>query len=147
MSLAQRLREAGLRWTPARGDRFVIPGVDLDGEVFVLSNMVVDLHEAPSGRIIGFNGTTEWALDSVEQREALWLPGEEQLRDLLGDRFHRLERTGTGYRVVMDAVSGDHSRQWTVDDGSPSNAYARALLVTLGGVTQVGGNGVGLEPE
>ncbi|MFC5272404.1 hypothetical protein [Brachybacterium sacelli] len=30
-----------------------------------------------------FNGTTEWALDSVEQHEAIWIPREDQLRTAL----------------------------------------------------------------
>ncbi|HEV7712345.1 MAG TPA: pilus assembly protein CpaE, partial [Asanoa sp.] len=70
--LAIRLRDAGLRWKPAPGDRFAIPDRDLDDEVFVLSNMVIAVYELPDGPVIGFNGTTEWAMDDVEQSEAIW---------------------------------------------------------------------------
>ena len=69
------------------GDRFVLPNRGMDDDVFVLSNMTVEVHEFPSGKVIGFNGVTEWALDSVDQREAVWLPAEHQLRDLLGGLF------------------------------------------------------------
>jgi hypothetical protein len=37
---------------------------ELLGQPFVLSDMTVDLHEFPGGSVVGFNGTTEWALDS-----------------------------------------------------------------------------------
>lgn len=124
VALAQRLRDAGLRWDPAPGDRFMLPGLDMDDEVFVLSNMVVDVHDFPGGRFLGFNGTVEWALDSVQQERALWLPNEAQLRERLGGTFVRLERDGDTYEVVLD-VSG---REVRVRDTEPAEAYGRALL-------------------
>jgi hypothetical protein len=73
--LAIRLRDAGLRWHPARGDAFVVPGRDLDDHVFVLSDMVVELVDVPGGTsILAFNGTTEWALDRLEAGSAVWVP-------------------------------------------------------------------------
>ena len=93
-AIARQLRDAGLSWTPERGDRFVVADRDMDDEVFVLSDMTIELHHYPGGPVIGFNGTTEWALDSVEQQDALWVPAEPQLRELLGAAFVRLERFG-----------------------------------------------------
>ncbi len=90
LALARTLRDAGLRWDPAPGDRFVIADRDMDGEVFTLSEMTVELHEFPSGKVIGFNGTVEWALDSVEAHNSVWLPSEAQLRERLGGAFRRL---------------------------------------------------------
>ncbi len=91
--LARRLEQAGLVWSPAPGDRFVVPDRDLDDEVFVLSDMVIERLDLPDvGAVLAFNGTTEWALDSLEAAEALWLPREDQLRELLGERFVALER-------------------------------------------------------
>src|SRR5205823_3062446 len=90
--------EAGLVWKPEPGDRFVVPDRDLD-EVFVLSHMTIEVHRLPKGTVIGFNGTTEWALDDVDQDEALWLPREDQLRELLGAAVHRLERAAAGWVV------------------------------------------------
>ena len=49
--------------------------------------MVVEVVDTPLGAVLAFNGTTEWALDSIEVDEAVWLPLEHQLRDLLGDAF------------------------------------------------------------
>jgi hypothetical protein len=122
--LALRLRDAGLRWKPAPGDRFAIPDRDLDDEVFVLSNMVIAVHDLPEGPMIGFNGTTEWAMDDLEQSEAIWLPREDQLRELLGGTFHMLERTGTGYRVEL-TVGG---RRCGFDAPTAEEAYGVALL-------------------
>jgi hypothetical protein len=122
--LALRLRDAGLRWKPAPGDRFAIPDRDLDDEVFVLSNMVIAVHELPDGPVIGFNGTTEWAMDDLEQSEAIWLPREDQLRELLGGTFHMLERTHGGYRVEI--TIGD--RRLGFESATAEQGYGEALL-------------------
>lgn len=125
VELALRLRAAGLRWTPAAGDRFVISDRDMDAEVFVVSQLTVDVHESPSGRLFRFNGTTEWALDSVEQDDVVWLPHEGQLRTALGARFRGLEPVGEGWAVVTT----DGERHVDVD---AERAYARAVLDLLG---------------
>ena len=119
--LALRLRTAGLAWSPASGDRFVIPDRDLDDQVFVISTMVIESHDVPGGRIIRFNGTTEWALDSIPAELALWLPREDQLRELLDGRFVQLEKIGDGFAVVL----ADGSRHVDTD---AERAYARAVL-------------------
>jgi hypothetical protein len=130
VDLAARLRAAGLGWSPAPGDRFVLPGRQMDDEVFVLSDMTIEVHEFPTGRVIGFNGTTEWALDSVEQGEALWLPGEQQLRRLLGDRFAGLLPESGGYVVLVHPPdAGDDPVR--VAAPTAAEAYAGALLRVL----------------
>ncbi|MCW2492902.1 MAG: hypothetical protein JWN47_2266, partial [Frankiales bacterium] len=63
VDLACRLRDTGLKWKPASGDRFVVTQSEMAGDVFVLSDMTVEVHDLPQGPVIGFNGTTEWALD------------------------------------------------------------------------------------
>jgi hypothetical protein len=128
VDLARRLFAAGLDWRPAAGDRFMVPGRDMDEMVFVISDMTVEVHDYPTGRTIGFNGTTEWALDSIEQHEVLWLPREEQLRTALGDRFVRLESMTGGFCVVMLDGDGAESRHV---DGDAECAYARALEAAL----------------
>jgi len=78
VDLARRLRDAGLRWHPRPGDRFTIEQGDFDSaEVFTISDMTVEAHDYPTGTVLGFNGTTEWALDSVAATDALWLPRED----------------------------------------------------------------------
>jgi hypothetical protein len=127
VQLAQQLKEAGLVWKPALGDRFAIPDRDLDDEVFVLSNMTIAVYNLPEGRVIGFNGTTEWALDDVEIDEATWLPREDQLRELLGGTFRRLGRDPAGYEVVIDLLGEE--RHFSGDTAEAT--YAAALLHLL----------------
>ncbi len=85
--LALELARRGLPWSPASGDRFHVPDRDLDDEVFVVSGMSIEVSDLPSGLEMRFNGTVEWALDSIAQSEVIWLPREEQLRDALGQAF------------------------------------------------------------
>jgi hypothetical protein len=128
LELATRLKRAGLAWTPASGDRFHVPDRDLDEQVFVVSEMTIETHELPTGRIVRFNGTTEWALDSIMESEVVWLPHEAQLRELLGDAFVRLEALGDGFAVE---TSGEHAGRFV--DIDAERAYARALLARLEG--------------
>ncbi len=128
---ARALRNAGLQWTPARGDSFVMPDRGMDADVFVLSDMTIEVHEFPGGPVIGFNGTTEWALDSIDQSQALWVPAEHQLRELLGDAYAGLAPTGDGYRVTL-RVDG---RTSGYEGPDPAEAYARALLHLLASPT------------
>lgn len=126
--LAQQLRAAGLAWEPKPGDRFVLPLPDMQDEVFILSNVIADVHRFENGNVIGFNGTTEWALDSVEQDDVVWLPREEQLRDLLGAAFVRLEHVTGGYAVTATSGDGEDRRFVDID---AERAYARAVLARL----------------
>jgi hypothetical protein len=127
IELASELRDAGLDWRPRPGDRFAIPDRGLDDQTFVLSDMIAQVHELPVGTVIGFNGTTEWALDDVERDEAIWLPREDQLRELLGGTFRLLRRTDTGYQVEVHLLGGTRS----FVAGTPEEAYAAALLDLL----------------
>jgi hypothetical protein len=127
MDLARRLRDAGLEWVPQEGDRFVIPDRGLEDEVFSISDMTIDVIDAPGGRQISFNGTVEWALDSVMKREVVWLPSEAQLRDRLGLAFQSLERHEDRY--VCRVKTGGEQRSY--DSPNPADAYGLALLDLL----------------
>jgi hypothetical protein len=128
IELARHLRDRGLRWMPARGDRFVVGGRDMDEDVFVLSDMTVELHHLPDGDLIGFNGTTEWALDAVEPDDALWLPGESQLRELLGGSFVRLERREDRWHVHLRVSDEEH--EVSAPDTAEAYGLALAYLIT-----------------
>lgn len=128
VELALALRDAGLGWTPAPGDRFVLPHRGMDDDVFVISDMTVEVHRFATGPVIGFNGVTEWALDSVTQDDALWLPAENQLRELLGNRFSRLEPDAEGgFAVTVIVPDGVLTRR----AADAAEAYALALLHVL----------------
>ena len=118
--LARSLALAGVRWTPASGDSFRIDGDEFDDEVFTLSDMTIEAQEFETGTVLGFNGTTEWALDSVELESVLWMPREDQLRELLGGTFRSLEVEGALYRVTttLGAFSSTDA----------ADAYGLALL-------------------
>ena len=129
--LARALRDSGLVWHPAAGDAFRIDLVEVDDEVFYLSDMTVEAHTLITGTELGFNGTTEWALDSVAIDDALWLPSESQLRVALGGSFRALAVTHGGVRVTAD-IDGTRSE---FDAELAEDAYARALIALLDAVT------------
>jgi len=137
VELAATLKQAGLAWKPASGDRFTLTTGAFDGEVFTLSDMVVEAQESRTGTVLGFNGTTEWALDAAEATDALWLPREDQLRVLLGSSFRSLERLDSGYRVttVLPGEPGESAEPGAPDapywGADPSEAYGRALLALI----------------
>jgi hypothetical protein len=132
LDLAARLREAGVAWSPVPGDRFTVPDRGID-EVFVLSNMTIQVYELPKGSVIGFNGTTEWALDDVEKDEAIWLPAEAQLRELLGAAFRRLDRVGDAFQVTTTVAGTD--RAFLADTAEAAYGEALLHLLTTGAAT------------
>ena len=125
--LARRLHDAGLAWSPSNGDRFWLPERDLDEAVFLVSDMVVEVRDVATGRVLAFNGTTEWALDGVDEHEAVWLPRLDQLLDVLGAHFVSLTARSGGHvvRVQVGQAEEEH-----VDVGS-ADAAARAVLSLL----------------
>ena len=122
--LALALRDAGLSWHPASGDRFQLDEPEFEADVFTVSEMTIELRRYSTGTILAFNGTTEWALDSVALEDALWLPREDQLRELLRATFRSLTRLEDAYRV--DAVI--QGEPMSFEHPEPADAYALALL-------------------
>jgi hypothetical protein len=125
--LATKLRDAGLRWHPHAGDQFQLARSDMEStgsEVFTVSDMTIEAHEYSTGTVLGFNGTTEWALDSVAISDALWFPREDQLREALKATFVLLERSGDGWAVTT-RFRGDERRFEAL---AADEAYGLALL-------------------
>jgi hypothetical protein len=122
--LAARLAPL-LDWTPANGDQFYIPKPEISDSVFTISDMVVELVVRNGESRFHFNGTVEWALDSVESDEVVWMPREDQLRGLLGEYFLSLDWSGGAYVVT---VSGPGKAFHTEPAEDACNAYASALL-------------------
>jgi hypothetical protein len=69
----------------------------------------------------------------LDQQDALWLPAEHQLRELLGGAFLRLERSADGWDVVLLDASG--STESVTSGPNPAEAYGRALLARLRAIT------------
>ena len=127
LDLARRLHDLGVPWSPRNGDQFWVPDRELDDTVFTVSDMVVEVRDHAGVRVLALNGTTEWALDSVEEHEAVWLPRLDQVLDLIGARFASLTARSGGH-VVRIAV-GDAEQEHV--DVSAADAAARALLGLL----------------
>ena len=132
--LAQRLKQAGLQWLPSERDFFMIPGHQLDNQVFVLSQFTGLVQLVNGNPVISFHGTTEWALDYILLAETVWLPSETQLRELIvfmigTDAPMRLDRTPAGYRCQI-AV---RERMLEFDAAAAEDAYAQALIYLLQG--------------
>jgi hypothetical protein len=102
--------------------------MEVDGDVFYLSDMTVEAHQFSTGTVLGFNGTTEWALDSVAIDDALWLPREDQLRALLRATFRSLDVLPDG-RFRVSTVFEEVEREFVSRDAV--DAYARALLTLI----------------
>ena len=131
--LALALREAGLVWHPASGDRFQLDlpsdvEAEAEADVFTVSEMTIEARRYPSGTILAFNGTTEWALDSVAFADAVWLPREDQLRELLRATFRSLTRLEDSFEVEVE-LAGERVR---FDHPDVAEAYGLALLELVG---------------
>lgn len=127
--LAAALREAGLVWHPAEGDRFQLDlpeevELEAEAETFTVSEMTIEARQTPSGTDLAFNGTTEWALDAVTLADAVWLPREDQLRELLRGTFQTLKRLDDAFCVEI-VIAG---ATLAFEHPDPSEAYGRALL-------------------
>ena len=131
--LAVALKAAGLAWHPESGDRFQLDLADEveaenEADTFTVSEMTIESHATPSGTILGFNGTTEWALDSLTLGDAVWLPREDQLRELLRNTFRELRRLPDTFEVEVE-IAGDIL---TFEHPDPAEAYGLALLELVG---------------
>jgi hypothetical protein len=127
VELARELRAAGVRWDPRPGDRFVVDQTEMAEHVFWVSDFTIDVHHYGDERVLAFNGTTEWALDSVEVTGCVWLPREDQLRELLGNLLIRVDRADDSWQVTSRVRDHEH----VVRDPDLEHAYARTLLTTL----------------
>lgn len=136
-ALAVELRAAGVVWAPVSGDAFQIARDDFEGDVFTVSDMTIEAHHYPTGTILGFNGTTEWALDSLALDDAVWLPREDQLRDLLRGAFVGLRREraaqGGATRYTVEARIGGRTRDFASDDAAESYGLALLALIRAAG--------------
>ena len=131
--LSIALRDAGLVWHPESGDRFQLDlpeqvEAEIEADVFTVSEMTIEARRYSTGTILAFNGTTEWALDSVAFADAVWLPREDQLRELLRATFRSLTRLEDSFEVEVD-IAGERRR---FEHPDVAEAYGLALLELIG---------------
>ena len=108
---------------------FFIPRPEIAESVFIVSDMVVELVVSGGESRFHFNGTVEWALDSVESDGVVWLPREDQLREMLGAYFLSLDSSAGGFVVTVSGPGNAHHTEAELD---VADAYARAVLYVLG---------------
>ncbi len=128
MELARALRDYGLEWRPRNGDCFAIPDRGFEDLTFTVSDMVIEVRDVLGQRELAFNGTVEWALDSIRKAEVIWLPTEEQLRQVLDERFVALYRDEDGAFACVARIDGEPK---TFTGTNAADAYAWAVLADL----------------
>ncbi|MFT5194844.1 MAG: hypothetical protein ACI9EW_001299 [Cellvibrionaceae bacterium] len=132
LETAQQLKKAGIDWKPLTHDFFSIPDVEMDDKVFALSDMTISMEVLHGYHAITFVGSVEWALDFVYHSDAVWLPTESQLRNMivsrLGDAPSMMLQTSIGgYVVTLKSESGRRM----FEGATAIEAYAAALLGLL----------------
>lgn len=134
IDLAQRLKAAGLTWTPAKNDFFIVPERGLDDSIFVINDMAILVQILHGQLSVTFHGTPEWALDHLIVTELVWLPTEAQLRELLENYLVmetqpalKLMSSRDGYVCQIQ----DQSQPLTFEAFGASDAYGLALLHIL----------------
>lgn len=132
--MAQQLKEAGLSWNPAPLDFFAIPLAGFEDQVFAINDMTI-MAEPICGRLaITFHGADEWALDHAWAGEVVWLPREDQLREMLEERLLgesqpalTFSTTQLGYRCDIRL----RGHKLSFEGFEASETYAAALLHVL----------------
>lgn len=145
-AVARQLQQAGLEWIPAQHDFFTLPDSELADKVFVMTDMMAYVELMQGRPVATFHGTVEWALDYVTVAELLWLPREDQLRQLLVDRLEgeaepAVRLTSTAGRASCQITFQNQTRAFEAADAS--QAYAAALVhVLLHSHRATAGNGL-----
>ncbi len=131
LSLAVKLKKAGLIWNPALHHLFAIPDSDLDQRVFVVSDMAIDVERLFGQQAITFNGAVEWSLDRIMVDDAVWMPTEGQLREALQQRLPgeaepavSLSSYSNRFRCMISLEGKSHA----FEAHTASDAYGLALL-------------------
>ena len=134
LSIARKLKAAGLQWKPTLFDFFAIPDREMDERVFVISDMPATVERYFGTQVVSFQGASEWALDSLVTSEAIWLPSEAQLRGMLEDGL--IAVGAAGFRLSADL--GGYTCELLLNLGrmvfraqEASEAYALALLYLM----------------
>ncbi len=145
LTLAEELKQAGLNWFPQLHDFFAIPDTELADRIFVVSDMMIDVHQLIGNQLISFNGAVEWSLDFIMIADVVWMPTEEQLRQMLEDYLLAERQPAVemlsfvdNYRCRITFLG----KRYDFDDPTASGAYGHALLHVI----QKAGSGLQWRP-
>lgn len=130
--MAQRLKQAGLAWTPRLHDFFAIPERGMDTRIFVISDLQANIEKLFGSEVVAFQGASEWALDYLVTSEAVWMPREDQLREALLTRLPEayLSMKFSQQSCYLEVRSG--VLKLAYDSQNVEDAYGQALLQELG---------------
>jgi hypothetical protein len=134
LDVAIKLKACGLVWEPSLHDFFAIPESELDNRIFVVSDMMIDIQQLFGHQVITFNGAVEWSLDNIMMADAVWMPTESQLRELIQGRLlnetdQSIQLLGQGSKYRCRVTSGELTAIFEAADAS--DAYGSALLQFL----------------
>ncbi len=127
LNSARKLKTAGLSWTPALHDFFAVPDRGMDDKVFVISDVNVDIDRMFGRQVVAFHGAVEWALDYELIAEVIWLPTEQQLRELLHKRLQGEVRLVSSPANSICEIHYQGNRLF-FEAPDANEAYAAALL-------------------
>ncbi len=131
LSTAKQLKGAGLVWPAKNNDFFAIPDRGMDERVFVISDLMSYLDIFRGWPVVTFHGSAEWALDYILTTEVVWLPTDEQLRDVILDKLAEpnliLTYDRDQYRCQIKIDGQDHEFQAAI----AGEVYGAALLHIL----------------
>jgi hypothetical protein len=131
--LAMQLKQAGLEWQPKKRDNFMVPGGELNNEIFTINDQTILVETIKGQNTVTFHGSAEWALDDVLLADVVWLPSETQLREAVqlrvgGDTASvTLQWSVIGYRCTLV----HQEQEYIFQAASAEAVYAQALLFLL----------------
>lgn len=134
LSLAKKLKHAGLVWQPQLHDFFAIPDTELDKQVFVVSDMMIDVQQLFGQKMITFNGAVEWSLDYILISDVVWMPTEGQLRQALEFSLLMENQPAVELVCLVDRYRCRiryQAMSYEFKGENASDAYGRALLYIL----------------
>lgn len=106
----------------------------MDDKIFVISNIQVSIEILFKIEVVSFEGASEWALDSLVLSEVVWLPREDQLREML--QAILINSENPEIRLISSSKNSllefeFNGIEHTFNEKNASEAYAKALLETL----------------
>lgn len=129
LALAEQLKKAGLEWQPSLHDTFAVPERGMNEQRFVITEVLAYIEMFRGSPVVTFHGTAEWALDFILQTEAVWIPSETQLREMIVEQAGDvvLAQTADGYECRLK-YRGE-TLVFAADNAC--DAYGSALLQLL----------------